>query len=110
MNSHASCGGACGEIEVDTAGASFTTFLVIFAQYFEYKISNYLDKMAEQLFGFISVLPGAFSTFRMSAIRGKPLREYFKGLQKDTNNCFISNMYLAEDRIMCLEILTHQGQ
>ncbi len=30
MNSHPDCGGACGEIEVDTSSASFTTFLVIY--------------------------------------------------------------------------------
>lgn len=33
-------------------------------QYVEYLISHYLDtKMAENLFGFLSVLPGAFAVF-----------------------------------------------
>ena len=74
MEDDPDCGGACGEIEVDTSEFECKSFLIIFAQYFEYKISNYLDKAAEQLFGFISVLPGAFSIFRMKAISGKPLR------------------------------------
>ena len=38
------------------------------AQYLEYKISNYLDKAYETIFGFVSVLPGAFSTFKWAAI------------------------------------------
>ena len=42
--------------------------LIVYAQYYEYKLSNYLDKAAENLFGFISVLPGAFSAYKMAAI------------------------------------------
>ena len=38
------------------------------AQYCEYKYSHILDKDAENLFGFVSVLPGAFSTFRWEAL------------------------------------------
>ena len=63
MEANNNCGGACGEIQIDTSSASFGTFLQIYAQYFEYKISNFLDKAAENLYGFISVLPGAFSIF-----------------------------------------------
>ena len=49
-------------------------FLLVYSQYYEYKISSYLDKAAENLFGFISVLPGAFSMYRMQAIEGSPLK------------------------------------
>ena len=110
MNLNLNCGGCCGEIEVETRGANCLTFVLVFAQYFEYKISNYLDKAAEQFYGFISVLPGAFSMFRMDSIRGRPLQQYFAGLNTGSNSCFKANMYLAEDRIQCLEILTHEGQ
>ena len=91
--------------------------LVLYSQYYEYKVSNYLDKAAENLFGFISVLPGAFSVYRLSAIQGKPLREYFRGLEEITNTPFMSNMYLgkidltsAEDRIMCFQIIGKKTQ
>lgn len=63
MEANNNCGDACGEIQIDTSSASFGTLLQIYAQYFEYKISNFLDKAAENLYGFISVLPGAFSIF-----------------------------------------------
>lgn len=109
MNLDLNCGGCCGEIEVETKDANCLNFIIIYAQYFEYKISNYLDKSAEQFYGFISVLPGAFSMFRMESIRGRPLKQYFAGLNTTGNTCFKANMYLAEDRIQCLEILTHQG-
>lgn len=39
-------------------------FVIVYAQYVEYKISHYLDKSFESLFGFVSVLPGAFCTLR----------------------------------------------
>ena len=70
-------GGACGTIDVDTSNKKKLCgmeFLLIYSQYYEYKISSYLDKAAENLFGFISVLPGAFSTYRMRAVNGSPLR------------------------------------
>jgi chitin synthase len=78
---------------------------MILAQYVEYKISHYLDKSFESLFGFVSVLPGAFCTFRWKAINGDPLKSFFKGLEKDRHTAKEANMYLAEDRVMCLEIL-----
>ncbi len=46
MGKHPDCGGACGEVEVDTTVASRHSWPVVYAQYFEYKVSNYLDKMA----------------------------------------------------------------
>ena len=68
-------------------------------------MSHYLDKSFESLFGFVSVLPGAFCTFRWEAINGDPLKSFFKGLEKDKHTAKEANMYLAEDRVMCLEIL-----
>ncbi|SCU87829.1 LADA_0E06414g1_1 [Lachancea dasiensis] len=98
-------GGACGEIKTDL-GKGFTKLVnpLVASQNFEYKLSNILDKTTESNFGFISVLPGAFSAYRFEAIRGEPLRKYFLG--DDLNaRVFISNMYLAEDRILCFEIV-----
>jgi len=69
-------------------------------QYAEYKLSNYLDKASEGFSGFVSVLPGAFSTFRWEAIQGEPLRKFFEGLNKEEHTAKEANMYLAEDRIM----------
>ena len=44
--------------------------------------------------------------FRWESIQGGPLDSFFKGLHKNNHSAFEANMYLAEDRIMCLEILT----
>jgi chitin synthase len=69
-------GGACGEIEVilndkkpDGTPINFIESVFLRAQYVEYKLSHYLDKATETLFGFVSVLPGAFSTFRWECIK-----------------------------------------
>ena len=83
----------------------FEAKCLVLAQYVEYKISHYLDKAFESLFGYVSVLPGAFCTFRWEAINGDPLKSFFKGLEKDRHTAKEANMYLAEDRVMCLEIL-----
>lgn len=78
---------------------------LIAAQNFEYKISNVLDKTLESVFGYISVLPGAFSAYRWEALQDVsvdegPLVSYFRGEVPDAEqpkgNVFTSNMYLAE--------------
>ncbi|KAF2009390.1 glycosyltransferase family 2 protein [Aaosphaeria arxii CBS 175.79] len=114
-------GGACGEIHamLGKRGAALLNPLVAI-QNFEYKISNVLDKPLESAFGYVSVLPGAFSAYRFRAIVGRPLEQYFHGdhtLSKvlgkkgiDGMNIFKKNMFLAEDRILCFELVAKAGQ
>ncbi|KAJ3339091.1 Chitin synthase, class 2, partial [Kappamyces sp. JEL0680] len=66
---------------------------------------NILDKPLESVCGYISVLPGAFSAYRFAALRGRPLAQYFKG-ESPAADIFTSNLYLAEDRILCFELVT----
>ncbi|CUM65424.1 uncharacterized protein PRCAT00003062001 [Priceomyces carsonii] len=127
-----SVAGACGEIQIALGqGKRELRNPLVAAQNFEYKIANILDKPMESVFGFISVLPGAFSAYRYEAllnVDGKgPLEKYFKGefLHQDNKvgndddddekelkernyheaGIFASNMYLAEDRILCFELV-----
>ncbi|KAF8629158.1 hypothetical protein AX17_005743 [Amanita inopinata Kibby_2008] len=106
-------GGACGEISV-YKGKNWSLLLnpLVAAQNFEYKISCILDKPTESMFGYISVLPGAFSAYRYIALQNDekgegPLASYFKGeiLHGRDTDIFTSNMYLAEDRILCFELI-----
>jgi len=113
-------GGACGEIHA-FLGRGWKKVLnpLVAAQNFEYKISNILDKPLESSFGFISVLPGAFSAYKFRAISGRPLEQYFHGdhtLSKQLGkkgiegmNIFKKNMFLAEDRILCFELAAKAG-
>lgn len=113
-------GGACGEITamLGKGGRNLLNPLVA-AQNFEYKISNILDKPLESSFGYVSVLPGAFSAYRFRAIMGRPLEQYFHGdhtLSKkygkkgiEGMNIFKKNMFLAEDRILCFELVAKAG-
>ena len=51
------------------------------------------------------MLPGAYSLFRWKAIKGDTLEAFFKNeTRKDIPTCAEANEYLAEDRIMCLQI------
>ena len=120
MEAFPQVGGASGEIEcmlpeknADGSAISWIQSILMRAQYLEYKISHYSDKAAESLFGFVSVLPGAFSAFRWEAVKGDPLKAFLKGQSlTDTKESkynfpswFSANMYLAEDRIMWLELV-----
>ncbi|CAN3365336.1 chitin synthase 1 [Diutina catenulata] len=166
-----SVAGACGELKAALGpGRKLLRNPLVAAQNFEYKISNILDKPMESVFGFISVLPGAFSAYRWDAllnVNGEgPLEKYFKGeyLHQDTQlnprklkkkdgqepegdalfeeeeakrfeeeqhgveweededderavkernfqeaGIFTSNMYLAEDRILCFELVAKKN-
>ncbi|KAI7717920.1 Chitin synthase [Hortaea werneckii] len=113
-------GGSCGEIHA-LLGKGWKNLVnpLVAAQNFEYKISNILDKPLESSFGYVSVLPGAFSAYRFRAIMGRPLEQYFHGdhtLAKQLGpkgiegmNIFKKNMFLAEDRILCSELVAKAG-
>ncbi|CAE6466429.1 unnamed protein product [Rhizoctonia solani] len=110
-------GGACGEIVADKGkfGKNLLNPLVA-AQNFEYKMSNILDKPLESVFGYITVLPGAFSAYRYIALQNDstgegPLQKYFLGekMHGADADIFTANMYLAEDRILCWELVSKLG-
>jgi chitin synthase len=89
---------------------------LVAAQNFEYKMSNILDKPLESAFGFITVLPGAFSAYRFVALQNDktgqgPLERYFLGEKMHGANAgiFTANMYLAEDRILCWELVSKRN-
>lgn len=110
--------GAAGEIKTIKGkwGKNLINPLVA-SQNFEYKMSNILDKPVESTFGYISVLPGALSAYRYCALKNHedgtgPLQSYFKGEkleESESNNIFTANMYLAEDRILCWELVAKRG-
>jgi chitin synthase len=105
MIKHNNCGGCCGEIEVDfSQDHGFeSSYFIKAAQFFEYKMGHSPDKANESYFGFNSVLPGAYSMFRWKAIKGGPLDEFFKNINRNDNpSCAEANEFLAEDRVMCL--------
>ena len=110
------CGGACGEIKVMLSHGAKLVNPLVAAQNFEYKMSNILDKPLESVFGFISVLPGAFSAYRYVALQNDkngqgPLEKYFAGEKMHGANAgiFTANMYLAEDRILCFELVSKRN-
>lgn len=114
-------GGACGEITADVRGkfglGPALLNPLVAAQNFEYKISNILDKTTESIAGYISVLPGAFSAYRYIALQNDemglgPLASYFKGetMHGAEADIFTSNMYLAEDRILCFELAAKRNE
>ncbi|KAI8992643.1 chitin synthase 1 [Pilobolus umbonatus] len=109
--------GACGEIKamLGKGGIHLLNPLVA-SQNFEYKMSNILDKPLESVFGHISVLPGAFSAYRYTALQNDvngqgPLEKYFLGekMHGSDADIFTANMYLAEDRILCYELVAKKN-
>jgi chitin synthase len=109
------CAGACGEIKAMLAHGKKLFNPLVATQNFEYKMSNILDKPLESAFGFISVLPGAFSAYRYIALQNDksgqgPLEKYFAGEKMHANaGVFTANMYLAEDRILCFELVSKRN-
>ncbi|KAI9452078.1 chitin synthase [Russula earlei] len=116
---NANLGGCCGEIHAMINKGKKLLNPLIAAQNFEYKMSNILDKPLESSFGYVSVLPGAFSAYRYRAIQGRPLEQYFHGDHSLADrlgakgiygmNIFTKNMFLAEDRILCFELVAKAG-
>lgn len=117
--------GAAGEIKaMKGKGWINLTNPLVASQNFEYKMSNILDKPLESLFGYISVLPGALSAYRYIALTNHadgtgPLASYFKGEDilnttkahsNTKTNFFEANMYLAEDRILCWELVAKRNE
>ncbi|KAK3814262.1 MAG: chitin synthase 1 [Benniella sp.] len=110
--------GACGEIK-PVKGAAARNLLnpLVATQNFEYKMNNILDKPLESVIGYISVLPGAFSAYRYKALLTSPetpnegpLVSYFKGEKPSPDSgIFDANMYLAEDRILCFELVAKRN-
>ncbi|KAI9318694.1 chitin synthase 1 [Dichotomocladium elegans] len=117
FNVRPNVGGACGEIRAMLGPACrHLVNPLVAAQNFEYKMSNILDKPMESVFGYISVLPGAFSAYRYRALKNDPnghgpLEKYFKGETLHSNGgLFEANMYLAEDRILCFELVAKKDE
>jgi chitin synthase len=110
--------GAAGEIKAGK-GKAWLGLLnpLVASQNFEYKMSNILDKPLESVFGYITVLPGALSAYRYHALQNDetghgPLSQYFKGetLHGQDADVFTANMYLAEDRILCWELVAKKNE
>jgi chitin synthase len=110
--------GAAGEIKAGK-GKGWLGLLnpLVASQNFEYKMSNILDKPLESVFGYITVLPGALSAYRYHALQNDetghgPLSQYFKGetLHGHDADVFTANMYLAEDRILCWELVAKRSE
>lgn len=110
--------GAAGEIKA-SKGKNMSGLLnpLVASQNFEYKMSNILDKPLESVFGYITVLPGALSAYRFFALQNDvdgngPLNQYFKGetLHGKDADVFTANMYLAEDRILCWELVAKKEE
>lgn len=58
----------------------------------------------------LQLLPPNYPTHPTPPAQGEPLRRYFHGLYSQAElNAFEANMYLAEDRVLCLEIVAKKG-
>ena len=118
MKSDPNIAGCCGEIRSMSPDINNWT---VTAQVVEYKFSHILDKALESTIGFITVLPGAFSAYRWVALSkstrsgsrlDNPLwKDYFKSIcYPQRMSTAESNIYLAEDRVLCLSLFTLPGQ
>jgi chitin synthase len=107
-------GGAAGSLLVPEPDAPWH-FTGLW-QFGNFCLDKLLFSPAEDISGYLSVLPGQFSMLRWSALkpndvedapglqRSSPLDRYFRGLGQ--LNLFESNMFLAEDRILGFDIVT----
>ncbi|OMJ86624.1 hypothetical protein SteCoe_11840 [Stentor coeruleus] len=106
--------GVCGEIIPKIKDVHLTDLLYQ-TQLVEYKFAHIFDKALESLIGYITVLPGAFSAYRYKSlmiddIDGPLWNYYFKSLRQPLNSCYMSNIYLAEDRVLCMALVTCKGK
>ena len=101
--------GCCGEIR--PMGNKFLNFVAT-AQTLEYKFAHIFDKSLESVCGYITVLPGAFSCYSWAALQGVPLwDDYFKSFKHpEVMNAYTSNIYLAEDRVLCLSLVAKETE
>ncbi|KAJ6515926.1 glycosyltransferase family 2 protein [Mycena sanguinolenta] len=119
-------GGCCGEIHAMIKGGRKLLNPLVAAQNFEYKMSNILDKPLESSFGYVSSKCVALSlpiTRLMNANCAETLilsfSQYFHGDHSLADrlgpkgiygmNIFTKNMFLAEDRILCFELVAKAG-
>jgi cellulose synthase/poly-beta-1,6-N-acetylglucosamine synthase-like glycosyltransferase len=105
LNNDSRLAGVCGEIR--PMKPSKCNFIKM-AQAVEYMYAHVFDKALESAIGFISVLPGAFSAYRWRALDSDPLwKYYFKSVKHpEVMECYDLNMYLAEDRVLSLALLS----
>ena len=100
--------GCCGEIK-PSFNVDFKPYLnpVFMGQVVEYKMSHVFDKSLENVLGFVTVLPGAFCAYRWSQLDTEILwEEYFKSICRPWEmDCFNSNIFLAEDRVLCYSLI-----
>jgi cellulose synthase/poly-beta-1,6-N-acetylglucosamine synthase-like glycosyltransferase len=105
LNNDSRLAGVCGEIR--PMKPSKCNFIKM-AQAVEYMYAHVFDKALESAIGFISVLPGAFSAYLWKALDSDPLwKYYFKSIKHpEVMECYDLNMYLAEDRVLSLALLS----
>ncbi|OMJ76407.1 hypothetical protein SteCoe_24239 [Stentor coeruleus] len=107
--------GVCGEI-IPRSKDEHCTDILFQTQAVEYKFAHIFDKSLESLIGYITVLPGAFSGYKYSALHtnehdGPLWGYYFQDFRKPyMMNCYMSNIYLAEDRVLCMALFTKAKQ
>ena len=105
METDENLAGSCGELVPEIKNVWNP---IVMAQVVEYKFAHIFDKALESVMGYITVLPGAFSAYRWDTLKGKPLwQDYFKSLcHPEEMDCFHSNIYLAEDRVLCMALVS----
>ncbi|EAR90454.2 chitin synthase (macronuclear) [Tetrahymena thermophila SB210] len=89
------------------------------AQVQEYAIGHIIDKNFDSFLGFMHVLPGAWSAYRYDALEVRKGEKsnfmqdsYFKSVLNPellTDDIKEANKFLAEDRILCLGIISAKG-